>query len=133
MFLFVAALEQNKAIVGVAESPATELALMSLDWVKKYPVRELLAMRGVQPPFDVAVDRAVVELAVQHANVHYARGTIGTYTETILSPETHTRLLNLVKADPQTDSDDRWSEVVEVTHGTSSDDEFMYDSEDSLP
>ena len=101
MFLYIVSLDNNKAIVGVADSPATEVKMLPSmsDWVVKYPARELLAIQSVAPPYESAVNRAVVNLVREQCDIEYARGTMGAYTAVELPAKTQTHLRQLLLND----------------------------------
>lgn len=133
MFLYVVSLEQNRALVGVSESPAAALNELPTQsaWVARYPVRELLAIQSVSPPYVDAVDKAVVSLVREHCNADYARGTVGAYTEVELPTIAKAHLQHLLLDDCEPILGTGWDHVHEIVEDVlhTSSDEALSDLE----
>jgi hypothetical protein len=133
MFLYVVSLEQNRALVGVSESPAAALKELPTQsaWVARYPIRELLAIQSVNQPYTDAVNKTVVSLVRENCNADYARGTVGEYTAVELPPAAKSHLQHILLTDCEPIETPEWDHVHEIVEEVleSSSDEQISDLE----
>jgi hypothetical protein len=108
MFLFVARLQGFKFLVGVLESPMSEIHDLKHHWVDAHPFVELVSMSGVARPYETAVDKETEALIAEYGP-DCVRATIGKYTHATHAPRA---------APQQPDSPEPWVDYVDPVEDT---------------